>query len=416
MKRIIALLLCLCFFVTLCGCDVKSMFEDFSISQVFAEIKSQILGFGTEGQTIEIVEEYYVSSPEFDSCYNVLNSKQRKIYKKLYSAAETMPDGFVKLCTGYDGVYKDISLAYKAVLNDHAEIFWMPDTYLLGNNKSVNDSNIYIAFNYSDDTKEASYVVPIEERDKMRSELQNEVTKILVSISITDDEYEKEKLINDYICANTEYNKEAEFSNTAYGCIVLKQALCEGYARAFKLLCNEAGIECELVLGLADGVGHMWNAVNIDGMHNYVDVTWNDQNDNSYAYFNITQKQLEFDHVIAPTFKERTAEEIIQGKQFNFTFRKCTYTGNTFYRKENRVIDYINEYDYAEFIAQVITKQAGNGVYSAEFLLESESLIEKFNNENDAFLYKIQYRLDDFVINGYLFERDVLTLFYEVAD
>ena len=77
------LFLCLCLFITLCGCDVNSMFEDFSISEVFSEIKSQFLNMNGEDKTIEIVEEYYVSSPEFDSCYNALSGKQKSIYKKI---------------------------------------------------------------------------------------------------------------------------------------------------------------------------------------------------------------------------------------------------------------------------------------------------------------------------------------------
>ena len=55
--------------------------------------------------------------------------------------------------------------------------------------------------------------------------------------------------------------------------------VCEGYARAFKLLCDRLDIPCVLVSGIAypSGERHMWNCVQMDDGHWYgVDVTWND--------------------------------------------------------------------------------------------------------------------------------------------
>ena len=59
--------------------------------------------------------------------------------------------------------------------------------------------------------------------------------------------------------------------------------VCEGYARAFKIFCDEVGIPCVLVEGFAKGSpsatasSHMWNEVEMeDGLWYAVDVTWND--------------------------------------------------------------------------------------------------------------------------------------------
>ena len=54
------------------------------------------------------------------------------------------------------------------------------------------------------------------------------------------------------------------------------QPVCEGYARAFKLICDELGVPCILVDGLADGGPHMWNYVFLGGNWYGVDVTWDD--------------------------------------------------------------------------------------------------------------------------------------------
>lgn len=62
----------------------------------------------------------------------------------------------------------------------------------------------------------------------------------------------------------------------AYGPLVEKNGVCDGYAWAFKTLMDEAGIECSCVTGfLKDdmSLGHMWNLVKIDGQYYHVDVT-----------------------------------------------------------------------------------------------------------------------------------------------
>ena len=62
--------------------------------------------------------------------------------------------------------------------------------------------------------------------------------------------------------------------------------VCEGYARAFKVLCDKKNIPCMLVVGWAKenssdaAEDHMWNEVQMeDGNWYAVDVTWNDPYD-----------------------------------------------------------------------------------------------------------------------------------------
>ena len=56
------------------------------------------------------------------------------------------------------------------------------------------------------------------------------------------------------------------------GGLVMKNAVCEGYAKAFQLLCHKAGIPCLQVYSQT----HMWNAVQVDGAWYMADPTWND--------------------------------------------------------------------------------------------------------------------------------------------
>lgn len=407
----------ICFFLTailcfsLCGCSLDELG---TASEVFSSFQSQMEALILENSNVvEIeVEEYYVWSPEFDACYNSLNSKQRKLYKVFYAAAEQMPDGFIKLCEDYADVTRDIHLAYTAMLNDNTEIFWMPNTYLIGTIKGSTNT-INIAFNHTEKDNSVSYTVSRKERDQKRKELENKVDEALELVSGLDDQYKIEKIFNDYICANTSYDTNAYLSGTSYGCLVGGKALCEGYSRAFKLLCNEAGIECDLISGISQGEGHMWNSVNIDGIHNFVDVTWNDTSEELlYLYFNITGEQLLYDHSFSPVFTSLSGEKICSGESFNFFERDATFTGNTYFAKNDLVLNY----GYEDKIVSSLREAATDGLSSCAFLITNKDLIKSLKKDPDKVLNDIQYRITDITITQYIFERDVLVLFFDVSD
>lgn len=64
------------------------------------------------------------------------------------------------------------------------------------------------------------------------------------------------------------------------------QPVCEGYAKGLQVLCHEAGIPCLQLEGNANGGGHMWNAIKLDGAWYFCDTTWNDPNadEDSWEY------------------------------------------------------------------------------------------------------------------------------------
>lgn len=133
-----------------------------------------------------------------------------------------------------------------------------------------------------------------EEIRQKQQEISSEVKKVIKEI-ITEDmsELEKELAINQYLCDTAEYDMEAlenaeendfaevdgEFNDafTPYGVLINKTGVCSSYAGAFKLLAEEAGLECIVVTGYLEGdLPHAWNKVKIDGTWNIVDATNND--------------------------------------------------------------------------------------------------------------------------------------------
>ena len=69
-------------------------------------------------------------------------------------------------------------------------------------------------------------------------------------------------------------------------------------------LLYQAGIQCLIARGVSKGEAHAWNVVKIDGAYYHLDPTWNDPISSadfsfvSYAYFNVTDQEIQRDHTI----------------------------------------------------------------------------------------------------------------------
>ena len=403
MKKLLSIILSIFIAACLCGC------ENIDLDSLYSDLLNEFEdGLYLTEEFVEVrYEEYEVRNPQFSECFSALNSKQKQLYQKIYAISEEMPQGFVKLGENYDGAQNDVAIAYKAFLNDKAEVFWMPKSYILGS--SNNSKYLAIAFEYSDEDSNNSYTVNKEKRNELKATLDAVCQKVMTETQKLKTEYEKEKYINDYLCDTVAYTESGKFVNTSYGALVEGSALCEGYSRAFKLLCNNAGIECSLIVGQSQGEGHMWNRVNIDKKLSYVDVTWNDRTEfKTYTYFNITEEQLLFDHTLAPLFS-KLKEGNIRSTLFNFTYRDCSYTGNTFYEKNGRTL----WQDYFNTAPQKIESASEKGETYTEFMFATDNIKNIFEKDPETFLINIQNKLISVTITGYTAERDTLIIFFE---
>ena len=111
-----------------------------------------------------------------------------------------------------------------------------------------------------------------------------EQADLILAQVVTDDmsDYDITKALHDYLVLNCAYDYDNYLHNTipsesytAEGALLKGTAVCSGYARAYALLMERAGIPCEYVSGYAGG-GHAWNVVQIDGEWYHVDTTWDD--------------------------------------------------------------------------------------------------------------------------------------------
>lgn len=79
----------------------------------------------------------------------------------------------------------------------------------------------------------------------------------------------------DYKRCNLQASKAGNIRN-AYGAIVEKKAVCQGYAMAFKAAMDQLGIKNRYKAGYENGeMVHIWNQVKLGRKWYHVDVTWN---------------------------------------------------------------------------------------------------------------------------------------------
>lgn len=121
---------------------------------------------------------------------------------------------------------------------------------------------------------------------------------------------QKLKAIHDYIIRQCRYDYGQadtdgyEDSYTAYGALVQKKAVCQGYTAAFNLLAAKAGFDSIAVCGLANRSSHTWNYVRLGNRSRYVDCTWDktlQQGDGiCYSYFNVSKEVMQRSHAWDP--------------------------------------------------------------------------------------------------------------------
>ena len=161
-----------------------------------------------------------------------------------------------------DQVYKAFQTSVQMIFDEHPEIFWLDPNLqnLVGTTASTINTTA----------------------------IQNTLTKMnnMVSKMTGSTRYELVKSIHDTIVNNTQYpadpDNASHNNHQAVGPLVEGEAVCDGYAKAFKYACDQKGIPCLIVVGTAtNNIGetgtHAWNYVQMeDGKWYQVDTDWDD--------------------------------------------------------------------------------------------------------------------------------------------
>ena len=129
--------------------------------------------------------------------------------------------------------------------------------------------------------------------------------KLVRPVASCSDE-EKLLYIHDFICKNVRYDKlKKQYSHEIIGVLGHGVGVCEGIAKAVKILCDALQILC--IIALAEnnperGVKyrHAWNVVRLDKKYYHLDCSFDlslgNPEEIRYDYFLLSDKQIFRDH------------------------------------------------------------------------------------------------------------------------
>lgn len=158
--------------------------------------------------------------------------------------------------------------------------FSNPQYYFLRNMTMSNSSSIYLCL-YS-----------FAEDGNKRMEITEKVFDVVDKwvASVTDDEvttYQKELSAYKLVCETLEY-VHGDYDQSLYSSAIQNKTVCAGYAHAFSIIMNAAGIDTVVALSNS----HAWNVITLDNGKSYaVDATWDDGN-KKYKFFNVSEKGI----------------------------------------------------------------------------------------------------------------------------
>lgn len=145
------------------------------------------------------------------------------------------------------------------------------------------------------------------DEESLRNDVLNEVKKVLNHQQLYQwSDIQKEKYIHDYMIRNWTYDETLGNGGarlepyTVYGAFCQKTAVCEGFAKAAKLLLDILGVHTLVLSGevKSSSAGHSWNVVKIDDLAYHLDITFDmgQTGGKNYAirydYFNVPDGDL----------------------------------------------------------------------------------------------------------------------------
>ena len=320
-------------------------------------------------------------------CYNNITDVQKQIYEKLYNLVITHSSEFVEI---ENCVYNDLVIADYALRRDNPQIFWMSGSFYTTYNKTT--GKYCIGYNNGSDS---GYICSIEEEAILSQTLKIEVENFVKTVNTKMSEYEIVLAAHDYIANKVTYDDQAAndydsnpYSYTSYGALVAGKAVCEGYAKAFQLLMDVVGMKSMCVTGVYDGVGHMWNMVNIGGDWYNIDVTFDDQTQIYHLFTNRTDEFFQNNKYI---FDTEFSESIPDGEGFNIARPKATANIMNYYQVSGYLIDTDMPIDNGFYDA--VDLAIKNGRTSLEITLGNNVDAEKF--DLDEYIYSAGINFPD---------------------
>lgn len=248
--------------------------------------------------------------------YDQLSENEKAVYRAIYKGAREATNITFTLkeqirvytleSKGADAHSSDIRSAVKGLVQpamdalayDHPEIGWISYGGEGGSSFSISVTTLSTDTHLMTPIDALTFVMHLEppmetmaDIAAFEAEMGAVVREILAGAATAESRYEQLALLQMELSTRVTYDKTAERAHEAAGALLDGLAVCDGYAKAFKILCDAAGIPCVVIAGTAiqneTTEPHAWNYVQMeDGLWYAVDTTWNDDGESaSSAYF-----------------------------------------------------------------------------------------------------------------------------------
>ena len=274
------------------------------------------------------MEQYY---------YNHMNKAQQAAYHSILSGVKNLADEFQIPALEGEELYN----VFFQMRLDHPEIFWV-SSYKYRYYK--NSPNLIFIPEYLFDKKK------ICEHQKAMTARVEKLIRPAQKLS----EWEKEKYVHDFICENIRYDKlKKSYSHEIIGPLGQGVGVCEGIAKAVKVLLDALGVWCVIAIcgnNPEKGIKyrHTWNIVKIGGTYYHLDATFDntlgkdrETSEIRYDYFNLDDSQIFRDHepLIAPAPHCGDHEHFYyKEKKLSFTKKEDVYKRSLQAAKKGRVL------------------------------------------------------------------------------
>ena len=274
------------------------------------------------------MEQYY---------YNHMNKAQQAAYHSILSGVKNLADEFQIPALEGEELYN----VFFQMRLDHPEIFWV-SSYKY---RYYKDSpNLIFIPEYLFDKKK------ICEHQKAMTARVEKLIRPAQKLS----EWEKEKYVHDFICENIRYDKlKKSYSHEIIGPLGQGVGVCEGIAKAVKVLLDALGVWCVIAIcgnNPEKGIKyrHTWNIVKIGGTYYHLDATFDntlgkdrETSEIRYDYFNLDDSQIFRDHepLIAPAPHCGDHEHFYyKEKKLSFTKKEDVYKRSLQAAKKGKVL------------------------------------------------------------------------------
>ena len=126
------------------------------------------------------------------------------------------------------------------------------------------------------------YLFTADEKDKYFTPFNAEIDKIVALAQQQPTDFLKALYVHDYIVSDCEYAIEvydknatpSDYIYNAYGALVEKRCVCQGYSMAYKAVMKRLSIPVDYAL--SEEMNHIWNTVTLDGNTYHADLTFDD--------------------------------------------------------------------------------------------------------------------------------------------